>query len=174
MWLGKITLLFFILYPVGLIDQQDSKNLIFTAKVIRIIDGDTLEVLHQNKPVKVRLAHIDCPENKGSQPFGQQAKKNLSDLCFEQMVVILGEKMDRNGRIIAVVVNKSKQIVNLELVKQGLAWHFKKYSHNPVYAKLELEARRNKVGLWQDPKAIPPWLWRKPKLRSAVIPSTKF
>lgn len=90
------------------------------------------------------------------------------------MVVILGQKMDRNGRIIAVVVNKSKQIVNLELVKQGLAWHFKKYSHNPVYAKLELEARKNKVGLWQDPKAIPPWLWRKPKLRSAVIPSTKF
>lgn len=82
MWLGKITLLFFILYPVGLIDQQDSKNLTFVAKVIRIIDGDTLEVLHQNKPVKVRLAHIDCPENKGSQPFGKQAKKNLIRFMF--------------------------------------------------------------------------------------------
>lgn len=34
----------------------------FTGKVIRILDGDTLEVLVHRKPVRVRLAQIDAPE----------------------------------------------------------------------------------------------------------------
>src|SRR5690606_11110461 len=55
---------------------------IFTAKVIRIIDADTLEVLYGELPVMIRLAHIDCPETIGRQPFGKQAKQALPDLCF--------------------------------------------------------------------------------------------
>uniref|UniRef100_UPI0018EBCD01 thermonuclease family protein n=1 Tax=Pedobacter sp. ASV28 TaxID=2795123 RepID=UPI0018EBCD01 len=60
-----------------------------------------------------------------------------------------------------VVVNIKKQVVNQEMVKQGMAWHFKRYSTNETYARLELIARKNKVGLWQDKNPIAPWLWRK-------------
>lgn len=135
----------------------------FTAKVIRILDGDTMEVLYQNKPIKIRLAHIDAPEHKKKQAFGIQAKKALSDLCFGQMVTVHSEKLDRYGRLIAVIVNNKKQIVNQEMVKLGMAWHFKKYSKDNQYAQLEIQARKQRKGLWQLANPVPPWEWRKRK-----------
>ena len=69
------------------IQKIDSTRLkFFEAKVIRIIDGDTLEVLYEMKPVKIRLLHIDSPEKRGKQPFGNAAKEALSDQCFGQIV----------------------------------------------------------------------------------------
>lgn len=133
----------------------------FVAKVIRIIDGDTMEVLYEETPLKIRLAHIDCPEKRGKQPFGNNAKIALSDLCFGQQVTIYGENYDRYKRLIAVIVNDKKQNVNQEMVKKGMAWHFKKYSTDAKYAELEFEARKNKKGLWQDANPIAPWNWRK-------------
>ena len=137
------------------------ENQTFIAKVIRIIDGDTMEVLYKEMPIRIRLAHIDCPEKRRKQPFGNNAKVALSDLCFGQEVTVYGENYDRYKRLIAVVVNNKKQIVNQELVKQGMAWHFKRYSNDDLYNTLETEARKNKVGLWQESNPIPPWNWRK-------------
>lgn len=181
MWLGKVVCCFLILgfgtafgQPRIIPKPKNTKKQAFVGKVIRILDGDTMEVLHNQRPFKIRLAHIDCPEAKRSQPFGQQAKKALAALCFGQQVVVLVKQSDRYGRLIAVVVNRQKQVLNFELMKQGLAWHFKKYSTDPIYAQLELQARKNKLGLWQDPHAIAPWEWRKPKPKSTVIQAPKF
>ena len=44
----------------------------FTAPVVSVLDGDTIEVLHNNKAERIRLNGIDCPE-KG-QAYGQRAK----------------------------------------------------------------------------------------------------
>ena len=49
----------------------------------------------------------------------------------------------------------------MELVKAGLAWHYKQYSKDPVLAEAEVEARRGKAGLWSMPGAVPPWEWRR-------------
>ncbi|WP_156131380.1 thermonuclease family protein [Pedobacter kyungheensis] len=172
--MGRLILLGFILCFHPVFDSQqgiyakapDLKKRIFTAKVIRIMDGDTMEILYQQTPTKVRLAHIDCPEKRGRQPFGSNAKKALSDLCFGQNVTVYAEKYDRYRRLIAVVVNNKKQVVNQEMIKLGMAWHFKKYSKDPLYAQLEITARKNKVGLWSDATPTPPWEWRKPKHNS--------
>jgi endonuclease YncB( thermonuclease family) len=45
----------------------------FTGLVISVLDGDTIEVLHNNRPERIRLSGIDCPE-KG-QAYGQRAKR---------------------------------------------------------------------------------------------------
>jgi len=164
-----ISLLLFLTLSLGCSQEKVFQPLVgaslanqtFVAKVTRIIDGDTMEVLFQNKPVKIRLAHIDCPEKRGKQPFGNNAKLALSDLCFGQMVTVQGENYDRYKRLIAVIINNKKQIVNQEMVKQGMAWHFTRYSTAAIYDQLEAEARQNKVGLWQDPNPTPPWNWRK-------------
>lgn len=143
--------------------QQNLSNKTFSAKVIGISDGDTMEVLYQKKTVKIRLAHVDSPEKRGTQPFGNQAKITLSNLCFGKMVTVKSEKYDRYKRLIAVVINDKNQNVNKEMLKLGMAWHYKKYSRDSEYARLEAEARKNRVGLWQDKEPIAPWLWRENK-----------
>lgn len=135
----------------------------FSAKVIGIMDGDTMEILYKKTPIKIRLAHIDSPEKRGTQPFGNNAKQALSDLCFGKMVTIQAEKYDRYRRLIVIVIDDKGQNVNQQMLKLGMAWHYKKYSKDACYAKLETEARKNRVGLWQDKSPIAPWLWREKK-----------
>jgi len=160
-------LFFLVLFSVQFFSQtqlsEKLSNKTFSAKVIGISDGDTMEILYKNVPTKIRLAHIDCPEKRGKQPFGNNAKIALSDLCFGRNVTVKGEKYDRYRRLIAVVINDKNKNVSQEMIKLGMAWHFTKYSKDSVYAKLEKEARKKRVGLWQDKNPIAPWLWREKK-----------
>jgi endonuclease YncB( thermonuclease family) len=60
--------------------------------------------------------------------------------------VISDGKKDRNGRIIGKIFCKQR-CLNKDLVKNGLAWHFKKYSQDTIYHNLEQEAKKYKVRL---------------------------
>lgn len=142
-----------------------------TAKVVRITDGDTVGVLMDGKEVKVRLAHIDAPE-KG-QPFGNASKKALSDLCFGQMVLVDSTDTDRYDRLVAVLFDSTGKNLNKEMVRLGMAWHFRRYSREYSYSKIETTAKKNKTGLWQDPNPVSPWKWRRlPKeKRQSINPS---
>ncbi|MBK6936731.1 MAG: thermonuclease family protein [Chitinophagaceae bacterium] len=150
--------LFFLLLLFSSFRIQPADTL--SGKVIGVKDGDTIDILYNNNKLTIRLAHIDCPEKK--QPFGQVAKKFMSDNCYGQVVTIQHKKeYDRNKRLIGEVINAKGANLNKELVKAGLAWHFKKYSTDTVYAKLELVARKQKAGLWASPGAVAPGEWRK-------------
>ncbi len=142
----------------------------FNAKVIAVKDGDTVEVLHEGKAVTVRLEHVDTPEKK--QDYGAAAKKFVSDFCFGKEVQVIGNgKRDRNGRVIAEIFYRNQNL-GKELVRNGLAWHYKKYSKSIVYAELEIIARKKRKGLWKDDNAVAPWLWRvKKKPVKAVKPA---
>jgi micrococcal nuclease len=162
MLFSKILLLYIFIF----LTYQTNTNLIlpteFTAKVIAIKDGDSIEVLYAGKTISIRLADVDCPEIRRSQPFGRAAKKFTSNLCFAQMVKVQHtNKFDKYKRLIATIINAQNKNVNKELVIAGLAWHFKKYSTNNEIATLEITARVNKVGLWKDEYPIAPWEWRK-------------
>ena len=58
-----------------------------------------------------------------------------------------------------------RKIIVEELLRAGLAWHYKRYSKEEELAVLEDEARANKVGLWTDPHPVPPWEWRRIRRR---------
>lgn len=131
-------------------------------KVVKIADGDTFTMLTtSNQQVKVRLYGIDCPER--AQDFGTVARQKLSDLIFGQMVRIDKRDVDRYGRTIAVVYNNKGINVNEQLLREGLAWHYKEYDQNPAWDDLMYEAQRKKAGLWAQPNPTPPWNWRKKK-----------
>ena len=160
----KAIFLFFLLIPslTNLTAQQISNQI--EGKVIAVKDGDTIEILFDGKPLAIRLAHIDCPEMKKKQPYGTAAKKFTADFCFRKIVRVENDgKFDRNKRMIAVVYNENGINLNRQLVKAGLAWHFKKYSSDMVYAQLEIAARNSRAGLWAENNPTPPWEWRKPK-----------
>lgn len=129
------------------------------AKVVGVHDGDSITVLREgNVQVKIRLEGIDAPELK--QPFGDASKKLLSDLVFGKRVEIEEKGKDRYKRTLANVY-VADALVNRRMVEAGLAWHFVKYSKDTSLRDAEHKARSQKVGLWTDPGAIPPWNWRR-------------
>ena len=131
----------------------------FQAKVVAVKDGDSLEVLDSNQQrLIIRLSHIDCPEY--GQPYSNAAKKFASDFSYGKQVTLEQTDTDRYGRLVCEVFVEGESL-NLALVKNGLAWHHRRYSDDPDFADAEEDARDQKIGLWADPNAVPPWKWRK-------------
>lgn len=137
-----------------------------TGKVISVKDGDTIEILYEGKPLRIRLQGIDCPE--GKQDFGQKAKQFASDLCFGKEVEIIDFGKDRYGRTLGYVVLPDGRNLNEELVRAGYAWHYKHFSKDKVLADLEKQARKEKVGLWSHPDPVAPWDYRRKGREAAV------
>jgi micrococcal nuclease len=131
-----------------------------SGRVVGISDGDTLTVLNESKKQYIiRLAAIDAPEK--NQAFGQFSKQNLSDLCFGKQAEVEVVDMDRYGRSVGVVTCDGVK-ANESMLQKGAAWVYVKYAKDfSHYFELESNAKERKLGLWSDPKAIPPWEWRK-------------
>ena len=132
-------------------------------KVIHVADGDTITVLQNSKQYKIRLHGIDTPEKK--QNFGHKAKKFTSSMIFNQRVKVITYSTGKYGRTIGVVY-LGNQCLNEELVKNGLAWVYKKYCSESFcnhWLQLEKNARKNKLGLWINNNPVPPWDFRKGK-----------
>jgi endonuclease YncB( thermonuclease family) len=139
----------------------------FTAPVISVLDGDTIEVLHNTRPERIRLNGIDCPE-KG-QAFGNNAKLAASALVYGKEVTLQTYSLDKYGRTIADVLLPDGTNVNHALVKDGWCWWYRKYAPNDTALEgLEREAREGKKGLWFDPAPIPPWVYRKVRRGQAL------
>ncbi len=130
-------------------------------KAVRIIDGDTFDLLVGTTTHRIRLAGIDAPEKK--QDFGNVSKQLLGKLCSNQTLTVVVTDVDRNKRKIAEVYTEQKLWINKELIAKGMAWHFKKYSSNKELANAELSARKQKAGLWSLANPVAPWDWRKKK-----------
>lgn len=139
----------------------------YTGHVIGVADGDTVTVLDEYRQQhKVRLGGIDAPEKR--QPYGQVSKKHLSNLVFGKMVTIETSKRDRYRREVGRVLINGHD-ANLKQIEAGLAWHYKKYSDEQSsadrlsYAAAEVEAQRERRGLWQDSNPVAPWDFRHQK-----------
>jgi micrococcal nuclease len=147
----------------------------FTGKVVGVHDGDTITVLWDRTPVKIRLFGIDCPET--GQDFGSRAKGITSELAFGKVATVHPRRKDRYGRTVADVVLPDGRSLNHELVRRGLAWWYQKYAPNDAsLARLEAQARVARIGLWSQPDPTPPWDWRRngkaalpPELAGKVI-----
>jgi micrococcal nuclease len=74
----------------------------FSGKDIGVTDGDTITVLHDHRPEKIRLNGIDAPE-KG-QPFAEKFRQFTTGLAFGQDVTVRVTGRDRYGRTIAGVI----------------------------------------------------------------------
>jgi micrococcal nuclease len=149
----------------------------YVAKCISVEDGDTFTVLVNDTSVKIRIFGIDAPE--GSQDFGDMAANNLKYLIANKTLLIKEKYKDRYGRAVAEVFLSDKDI-GLQMIKSGMAWHFKKYSSDSIYSAAEKEAQNSGIGLWGLSNPIPPWNYRnqntqeiseKASLRTSLVSS---
>lgn len=129
----------------------------FSGKVVAVADGDTLTVLVERQQIKVRLVEIDAPE-KG-QAFGNRSKQSLSDLCFDKTAKLDDKGKDHYGRTLARVYCDGVD-ANTEQIRRGMAWVYDRYVIDRSLYGLQDDARAARLGLWVDPKPMPPWEWR--------------
>ena len=125
------------------------------------MDGDIIEVEGKSQLIEVRLWGIDCPEK--NQPWGKRARQFTTDNAFGKTVLIDPIAEDHYGCIKGVVIlPDGERVLNIELIKAGLAWWDKLHAPEAdAYRKLEMAARSEKRGLWSDSNPKPPWEWRK-------------
>jgi len=139
---------------------QCKKGEEYSVKVVGIADGDTFTGLTaDSQQVKCRIYGIDAPEK--TQAFSNRSKQTLSGLIFGQQVQIKIQSKDRWQRAVVRVYASDNRDVAAEMIRAGMAWHFKLYSKDKKYADLENVARQQKIGLWADENPVAPWEVRK-------------
>ncbi|EAH8795953.1 thermonuclease family protein, partial [Campylobacter coli] len=141
---------------IAFVQNYIVQNPSFKAQVIRVIDGDTIEISTNNKTSKIRFFGIDAPELK--QNFGKKSKAALEKILKDKEVYIFSKNKDNYGRIVAIVKLKDVDI-NQFLVSQGYVWADTYYTN--AYIKEQEKAQKNKLGLWKDDNPIEPYKWRK-------------
>ena len=139
-----------------------------TGKVVRVSDGDTVNLLVENKQERIRLASIDAPEtahgsSQPGQPFGEASRKNLAQYVAGKTLSAVCFEKDRYDRHICDLPVEGTTANRLQ-VEQGMAWANQqangKYLRDKALPALEKSARQQKLGLWSESAAVAPWVWR--------------
>lgn len=133
----------------------------FSAKVVRVVDGDTIEVVMHGRVQRVRIWGIDTPE--WDQPYGAKSKEYTRHRLSGKEVDVVPKEYDKYGRLVALIranhINFSE-----ELVRMGLAWVHIYYCNEAVcghWRVLQKKARKEHRGLWHAQNPIAPWRWKK-------------
>ncbi len=137
------------------VSQRTSST--WSGEVVGVSDGDTITVLREKQPIKIRLQAVDCPEK--NQPFGTKAKLFTAGMVFGKRVSVKPVTQDRYGRTVAWIYLGNKSL-NEELLRSGMAWHYSQYDHSIQLERLVQGAQKAKIGLWSEANPIPPWEWR--------------
>lgn len=144
-----------------------------TVTLVRIIDGDTYEVIYNGKKEKVRLIGIDTPESKANKKAYKDSKRSKEDiktivkegLKAKDFVKSLIKKddvlkiefdvreRDQYGRLLAYLYLPNGKMLNNVIIEEGYAAPLT-YPPNVKYVELfrnsYIKARENKKGLWGD------------------------
>jgi len=133
----------------------------------RVIDGDTIEIAGRH----IRLEGIDAPETAqtcgrrliGTWRCGAAAADALAKLVAQHKVSCESRGTDKYDRMLGICFVDGRDI-NAEMVREGFAWAFVKYSQ--TYVQQEAEARVERVGIWQG-SAEPAWVYREKRWTGA-------
>lgn len=133
-----------------LISQED-------CRLIRVVDGDTFELLCDSKKKMCRLKNVDVPEL--DQYYGKIVTDSLKMLIEGKLVKVLESDRDVYGRHL-VKIEWDGIPLDSFLIDRGWAWHYHAFSDNLTLANVQDYARKNQCGLWQCGYNVPPWIWR--------------
>lgn len=151
----------FLVENVFLSDASAPKSKPVYLPLVRVIDGDTIDVLEGNEVVRVRLIGVDTPEvvdpRKPVQCFGKEASTRTRALLVSGLVQLVSDDTqgtyDKYQRRLAYVFTPDGTHLNLELIRGGYAHEYTyrtPYSYQAKFKQAEREAREAKRGLWAD------------------------
>ncbi len=142
-------------------DQQndDSSPVLVEGQVDRVIDGDTVDVMHNGEVIRVRLIGIDTPETvdprKEVECFGEEASEHMKELVEgEQLVLEYDDsqgRVDKYGRQLAYLRLENGTNVGEKMISDGYAYEYtyaEPYLYQKDFQNAEQEARNHELGLW--------------------------
>ncbi|MDB2280324.1 thermonuclease family protein [Halorubrum ezzemoulense] len=156
--------------PAG-VDPGDPDDTAWTGTVVRVVDGDTVEVEFPNGEVDtVRLLGVDTPETSADVTSpgefegipdtdagrahlrawgGEAAAFAESELAGEEVTVVAGgDRRGGYGRLLAVLYVDGEDF-NERLLTEGYARLYDtEFALRDAYAAAEADARERGVGLW--------------------------
>ena len=137
-------------------------------KVIRVSDGDTINLRVDGQQERIRLANIDAPESYGrsdrpGQPYAKESTKALATMVANKTLTLNCFEQDHYGRHVCNIPYNGST-ANEVLVAQGLAWAYtgsnERYLRDKNLKKVQAKAKAAGLGLWQQKNPIAPWTWR--------------
>jgi endonuclease YncB( thermonuclease family) len=127
--------------------------------VSQVTDGDTLWLRPpEGKPIEVRLRDIDAPEI--CQPWGEDARKALSELTLNKVASLQVVAHDKYGRAVGNLMIEDTNVSRF-MVENGHAWSTRSRWDQGPLVKQEKMARALTRGLHSQAGAIQPWEWRR-------------
>ena len=138
-----------------------------TAKVVRVWDGDSFNLLVKGEVISTRLANVDAPEM--NQLWGKESQREVSKLILGKDVEFENLGLDKYKRTLVMIYLKGERLDSL-LIANGLAWHYVNFSKDEMLAKCQTIAVDKKLGLWEcGAKGVcPPWLFRQYNYRNKL------
>lgn len=137
-----------------------------SARVVKVIDGDTIDIRIAGRTERVRLIGIDTPETKKPgtpvQCFGPEATAELKSILApgsEIRVTRDVEARDVYGRLLLYVETfPDGRFVNADMLSGGFARVLiipPNTAHEQQFRRLADTARRSRVGLWNACNVTP-------------------
>ncbi len=128
-------------------------------KVIKVIDGDTVQVMVGDKKETVRMIGIDAPEitttQKSTECFSERSKEKVEKLLTNKVVSLEADSTQSNrdqyNRLLRYIFLEDGTNLNKLLIEQGFARQYtyrSSYKYKKEFVKAEQEAKLNKRGLW--------------------------
>ncbi|MCW5830159.1 MAG: thermonuclease family protein [Deltaproteobacteria bacterium] len=143
----------------------------FAARVVKVKDGDTLDVEPACLPpgailVTVRLGGVDAPETpkrgRDGQPGGEEAWRFLESLVSSGTVIVEPRQRDRYQRTVGRVTTDDGRDVEIEMVRSGWAWWYRQYAGDDrALEEAEAAAKADRLGIWHEDGPEPPWEFRR-------------
>ena len=126
-------------------------------QVLRIIDGDTIEIEYEGHRTSVQLIGVNAPEtvhpSKPPERFGSEATAFIQSLLLDKFVYLEfdGDKKDKYDRLLAYVYRDSDDLfVNLEIIRQGYGQTEARFpfKYMNLFKYHESQARSGKKMMW--------------------------
>lgn len=141
--------------------KESSEARVDYFKVVKVVDGDTIDISYYGKTERVRLIGINAPESvdprKPAACFGKESALEARKLLDGKYVQIEADKTqddrDKYGRLLRYVTTREGLFFNLEIVKRGFAYEFTykvPYKYQTEFKSAQDGAKNSKLGLWAE------------------------
>ena len=128
-------------------------------QVVKVVDGDTIDVNMDGKVERLRLIGIDTPETvdprKPVQCFGKEASNKAKELLTGKSVGLEADgsqgEQDKYGRLLRYVILPDGTNFNLFMIRQGYAHEYtydEAYKYQAEFKAAQVEAQNAEKGLW--------------------------